>query len=139
MKKQISTQEVSLKAWVVFCRNSDIWWLRFFKRGFKHCFLILNDGCNWITYDPMSAFTEISVQKTPISFNLPEWFSKRGDKVVPSIVEKRHKVAPVSLFTCVEGVKRVLGIHDFWILTPHQLYKHLTKFEEEIITTERNC
>lgn len=125
MKTDTLIPEANLRAWVVFCKNTDIWWLGFLKKGFRHCFLVLNDGYNWITYDPMSAFTEITVQKTPISFDLPEWFSQRGDKVVSGIIKKQRKITPISVYTCVEGVKRVLGIHDFWILTLHQLYKYL--------------
>ncbi len=127
MKRESFTQEIDLKAWVVFCKNTDIWWLRFLKIGFRHCFLILNDGKNWITYDPMSAWTDIKVQQTPIDFNLPKWFSNRGDIVLPSIIKRKRNMAPISIYTCVEGVKRVLGIHSFWIWTPYQLYKHLTE------------
>ena len=36
------------------------------------------------------------------------------------------KPAPFMLFTCVEAVKRVLGIHRRGIVTPWQLYRHLT-------------
>jgi hypothetical protein len=35
------------------------------------------------------------------------------------------KAAPFMLFTCVEAVKRVLGIHRRGIVTPWQLYQHL--------------
>jgi hypothetical protein len=116
-----------LSVWVVFCKNTDIWWLRFLKNGFRHCFLVMNDGSNWITYDPMSSFTEIAVQKTPINFNLPKWFENRGDIVVSARMSRNRKIAPISMFNCVEGVKRVLGIHSFCIFTPYQLYKFLTK------------
>jgi len=116
---------IDTSAWVVFCKDTDIWWLRFLKKGYRHCFVILNDGRNWITYDPMSNFTDIAVLETPLSFDLPRWFSVKGYKVVSCFINRKRKIAPLFLFTCVEGVKRVLGIHKFRIMTPYQLYKYL--------------
>jgi len=113
----------NIKAWVVFCKNTDIWWLKFLKIGYRHCFLILYDGYNWITYDPMSSFTDINVHKT--EFHLPSWFSENGYTVVETSVRKCHTLAPISIYSCVEGVKRILGIQSFAVLTPYQLYKHL--------------
>ncbi|MCT4574810.1 MAG: hypothetical protein OIF36_04475 [Alphaproteobacteria bacterium] len=117
----------SNNAWVVFCKNTDLRILKFLKSGFKHCFVILNDGDNWITYDPMSSFTDIMVHKTPISFDLPGWFAKRGDKVIRTFKVKHNNVVPLSFYTCVESVKRILGINKVFILTPYQLYKYLIK------------
>jgi hypothetical protein len=36
------------------------------------------------------------------------------------------RLAPVRPFTCVEAVKRLIGIHAPWTLTPWQLFGHLT-------------
>jgi hypothetical protein len=36
-------------------------------------------------------------------------------------------MAPISFFTCVEGAKRILGVHNIMIVTPWQLYKLLVK------------
>lgn len=115
----------NLRAWVVFCKDTDIWWLRFLKRGYRHCFVIINDGYNWITYDPTSAWTELKVQKTPITFDLPKWFSEQGNIIIKTLIQKRYKLAPISFYTCVESIKRVLGIHNFFIFTPYQLHKYL--------------
>jgi hypothetical protein len=35
------------------------------------------------------------------------------------------RMAPVLPFTCVEAVKRILGIHAWAVVTPWQLYRHL--------------
>jgi hypothetical protein len=124
-KKSTTNYNLNLKTWVVFCKNTDIWWLKFLKKGFRHCFLILNDGSNWITYDPMFSCTEITVHKTSINFDLPNWFIKNGYTIISSHIIKQKNMAPISIFNCVESVKRVLGIHNLFIITPYQLYKHL--------------
>ena len=50
------------RAWVVFCGDADLWWLRLLRPGFRHCFVALNDGTHWITMDPLSPHLEIAVQ-----------------------------------------------------------------------------
>ena len=37
------------------------WWLRFFPRGFRHCFALVRDAGRWVVVNPMSHWTEISV------------------------------------------------------------------------------
>jgi len=129
MKQYDYIPRSQFNVWVIFPKKSDLWWLRFLKKGYRHCFLILNDGDNWITYDPMSTFTEIIMHKFPRCFNLPRWFDNRGDKVVPAKIIRQTNIAPFGMYFCVEGVKRILGIQKFWILTPYQLYKYIKKLE----------
>lgn len=117
----------NLKAWVVFSGQADRPWLRLLRPGFRHCFVILNDGRHWLSFDPMLNHIDLRVHDhVPAEFDLPRWLRERGQKVVVAPVDhSRKKPVPVSLFTCVEAVKRVLGLHRFFILTPWQLYCHL--------------
>tara|TARA_B100001179_G_C18564594_1_gene392178 strand:+ start:564 stop:986 length:423 start_codon:yes stop_codon:yes gene_type:complete len=118
--------KTSERMWVVFSGHSELKILHFLKKGFRHCFVVLNDGKNWITFDPLSHHTEIVVQKLPFSFDLIGWLTAKDYKILPANPNyKRTKPAPLMLFTCVEAVKRVLGIHDRYIITPYQLYKFL--------------
>ncbi len=119
----------NLKAWVVFSGQADRPWLKFLRPGFRHCFVILHDGQHWLSFDPMLNHIDLQVHShVPDDFDLPGWLRRRGQRVVKAPVDHSHKnSAPVSLFTCVEAVKRVLGLHRFFILTPWQLYCHLKK------------
>lgn len=118
------------EAWVVFTGQTDLPWLKIFKPGFRHCYVLLNDGHHWLSFDPLSNYTDVSVHHLPPAFNLPLWMKDRGHKVVPARVERSLKPAPWMVFTCVEAVKRVLGIHARFIFTPWQLYRHLTKHHD---------
>lgn len=120
------------KAWVVFSGKTELPWLRFLKPGFRHCYALLHDGVNWITVDPLSHFTEVAVHRhVPADFSLPDWLTGRGMTVVPvDAASIPLKPAPWMMFTCVEAVKRILGIHRRLILTPWQLYKFLTSTEQ---------
>jgi hypothetical protein len=116
------------KAWVVFSGRADLAWLRLLRPGFRHCFAILHDGCNWISFDPLSNYTDVTALHLPCDFDLPGWLAARGYRVVRAPVD-RHvaKPAPVMVFNCVEAVKRLLGLHKRSIITPWQLYRYLTR------------
>jgi len=32
------------KAWVVFSGEADLPWLKILKEGYRHCYVLLNDG-----------------------------------------------------------------------------------------------
>ncbi len=115
------------KAWVVFSGQTELSYLKLLKNGFRHCFIILKKGDHWISLDPLAHKTEIELHYLPQNFDLPSWLKKRGNVVVETKLKAAPlKALPVSLFTCVEAVKRVLGLHSWKVLTPWQLYKHLT-------------
>lgn len=117
------------RAWVVFSGYTEITWLRWLKPGFRHCFVILNDGQCWMSLDPLMNHTEVSVHHhLPAEFDLPGWLESRGHKVIAAHVARdRARCAPLMLFTCVEAVKRILGLHNARVLTPWQLYRYLRR------------
>ena len=119
------TPQTMQKAWVVFSGQTDLRWLKILRPGFRHCYMVLHDGEHWITYDPLSSYTDITVHHLPPDFDLPHWMIERT--LVPANMTRIPKQAPWMLFTCVEAVKRVLGIHNRFIITPWQLYRHLRK------------
>lgn len=126
--------ENNQKAWVVFTGETDIPWLKFLKDGFRHCFVLINDGTRWISIDPLAPYTDIEIHyHVDSDFDLPDWLCSRGYKVVPSDINKTHKTpAPWMLCSCVESIKRILGIHKRLILTPWQLYQYLIKQNNNI-------
>lgn len=127
MSGLFSTMAEGRSAWVVFSGQTEISWLKFLKPGFRHCYVLINDGERWTSIDPLSNVTEVSVHHhVPAEFDLPGWLSSRGNRVVKAPIRRDiTKAAPFMLFTCVEAVKRVLGIHRRCIVTPWQLYRHL--------------
>lgn len=124
-----NTQNLPQDAWVVFTGETDWPWLRLLRRGFRHCFIILNDGRGWVSLDPLLNHTDVQVYRhLPADFDLPGWLKGRGLLVMPADLDRTKKrPAPLMLFTCVEAVKRVLGLHARFVLTPWQLYRHLQK------------
>ena len=114
------------KAFVVFVGQADFYWLRWLKPGFRHCFVLLNDGERWISIDPLMNHMDVQVHSVPYNFDMGAWLEDRGHRVVPADLCRSHeRPAPFMAFTCVEAVKRVLGLHDWRVMTPWQLYKRL--------------
>lgn len=119
------------KAWVVFTAEADWPWLKMLKPGFRHCFVLLHDGEHWVSLDPLLNHTDVQVHNVPPDFNLPGWLRRRGHRVVMAPVNRAHlRPAPFMMFTCVEAVKRVLGLHAWHVLTPWQLYRHLERLND---------
>lgn len=115
--------------YVVFEDNVSLWWLRFLKPGFRHCYLLFmtEDQQKLLKINPMS--NQISIQLLTVGgvmeviHNLEMSPLKTVCRV--HIQPAPLKCAPIMAFTCVEMVKRTLGIHDFKIITPYQLYKKI--------------
>ncbi|PCI00696.1 MAG: hypothetical protein COB76_03000 [Alphaproteobacteria bacterium] len=114
--------------WAVFCDETDIGFLKILKRGFRHCFLILKTSDHWVIVDPRANKIDVEVLKYPPHFNLPRFFSNDGKTVVKvQGIKTAKKIAPIFPMSCVETVKRVIGLHNRWAITPYQLYRVLTK------------
>lgn len=116
------------KVWVVFSGQADLPYLKILKKGFRHCFVVIKQDGHWLTLDPISSYTELLVHPVPTEFDLPGWLRARGHKVIAAPLNRNiRKPAPAALFTCVEAVKRILGLHNRLIFTPWQLYRHLRR------------
>lgn len=116
------------EAWVVFSGEADIWWLKILKPGFRHCFALARDDKNWIVLDPLSPHLEVAVLPLPRDFDVPNWLRSQNLTVIDAPIQRQHRrAAPINWFSCVEVIKRFLGIHSRRIMTPWQLYRFLNK------------
>jgi hypothetical protein len=115
-------------ALVIFTGETDITWLKVFKSGFRHCFACVHTAGQWILYDPLAHVTTLSLYSDIDSVDLEFWFRQHGCSVIRTTLKPaRLKKSPPGFFTCVEAVKRVLGIQTLFVQTPWQLYRHLSK------------
>jgi len=123
-------EEDAPRAVVVFSGRADLAWLRLLRPGFRHCFILLHTGKGWLYLNPLAHRTEISLLDLPGEFDVAGWYRQR-DMVALTTRPRRppHRAAPWRPHTCVETVKRILGIHAGWVLTPWQLYRHIVASE----------
>ncbi|HEY1096918.1 MAG TPA: hypothetical protein VGF14_06725 [Alphaproteobacteria bacterium] len=114
------------EAWVCFSGETELWWLRALKKGFRHCFAIARNQNHWLAIDPLSPHLEITILPVPPSFDLPHWLQQNGLTLMRAPIRRDlQNPAPFFIFSCVEVIKRFLGIHRRRIVTPHQLYAFL--------------
>lgn len=119
------TQE---KALVVFSGETDIAWLRLLKPGFRHCFVILKTPDRWISIDPLAHMTRIGLPDVEADFDMGGYLRGEGMRVIETnLRDAPPAIAPPMLCTCVEIVKRIIGIQQWGVITPWQLYRFLQK------------
>lgn len=116
------------RALVVFSGRAGVSWLRWLRPGFRHCFVALDDGIEWLTVDPLLHRLEVRASGLSSEFDLASEY-RRMDLVVleVALAPVALRAAPPGLFTCVETAKRLLGIRAWRILTPWQLYRFLSR------------
>jgi hypothetical protein len=55
---------------VVFADHAGCAWLRFLRRGFRHCFVVLRAGSVWLACEPLKDRIELDVLRLPPEFDL---------------------------------------------------------------------
>lgn len=114
------------QALVVFAGHADLKWLQVLRPGFRHCFALLARPGGWVVYNPLSHFTELEVLDDRPASDLMQWLRGQGYRVLACQAAEPVPVpAPWRPYTCVEAIKRVLGLRAPWVFTPWQLYRFL--------------
>lgn len=112
------------EVWVAFSGECDFAPLKILKAGFRHCFVLMRCPSGWVVIDPLLHKTDVSLIAVD---DLPRALRLQGCIVVraPNMGEPSRKCL-VSPFTCVEAVKRIIGLRGFWVMTPFALYRRLS-------------
>lgn len=129
MNRELSGLKRFKNAYVVFVDNTSLWWLKLLKRNFRHCYVLfqVDETGTWLELNPMSNQTIINLYEYSPDFDYISYLesSERAICTRINIVHAPLKTAPLMAFTCVEFVKRIIGLHSRKVFTPHQLYKKM--------------
>jgi hypothetical protein len=112
---------------VIFSGDTSLSCLKILRPGFRHCFVAVCRNDHWIICDPLCHRIDLLVINRNTTSDLGNWYRHHGLRVIETRVRAAPlRVAPLRPFTCVEAVKRVLGIHARSVNTPWQLYRYLS-------------
>lgn len=134
-------------ALVVFSDRTTLRRLKCLARGFRHCFVVVRDGAgrpgtaqaadgHWLLLDPLADRFVVSALAPRKNRPLPAdqlalGLRRLGYRVAAARImtpaPAKARPAPVRPLTCVEAVKRILGLRLPWTFTPRQLHRHLTQ------------
>ena len=111
-----------MKALVVFVEDNShpLSWM--LKKGFKHCFICLNNDGLWLLVDAAKGVPVVKYLCED-DFDLKNFYTDKGFTVIESEQGKALK-SPLVLRNCVGMVKSVLCKGGFSV-TPYGLYKRL--------------
>ncbi len=127
----------AITGWAVigFAEQTRIWWLRGLKPGFRHCFAYRWHPQGWLLLDPLSHHLWLDLLPCQHGAAAPEAALELAAALrlggymalaVP-IRQPPPRLAPPLPLSCVEVVKRLLGLQSWQISTPWQLFCELRK------------
>lgn len=121
-------------ALVVFVDDTEVNWLRTLRPGFRHCFAALEAERGWLICDPLKGEIALSFLQVDEDFDLAAFYVGQGHSVLtgwamPKPVRRWHLPEPL---TCVAIVKKLLRVDAPCVLTPWQLFRHLSKIEQGV-------
>ncbi|MBV6633191.1 MAG: hypothetical protein KI792_09190 [Alphaproteobacteria bacterium] len=131
-----SSQEPQPRIFIVFSGETELRWLRILKPGFRHCFALIDNGRHWTVFEPLSGYFEVQSLDVSSSVDLPLLYAANPQMTV---IEAEHVTRPASqappaILSCVEAVKRLIGLHNPLIVTPYQLFRHLQRQQNASIS-----
>lgn len=114
---------------VVFSGQTELPALHLLAPGFRHCFIALALGGAWVVINPLAHRTTLELLPASLGLTagaVAAFFADQGLIAVPCTTQEPPRcLAPLRPYSCVEEVKRLLGLHAPAILTPRQLYRTL--------------
>ena len=123
--------------YIIFENDTDIGFLKFLKKGFRHCFVVCKFKEEWVILDPLASSFSVNIIKISEVTDIIKIYKNMGHKILRvSPIEKPSKMAPIGLFTCVEFIKRFIGIRNYRLITPYSLYTYMIINRKKFLTNE---
>jgi hypothetical protein len=117
------------EALVVFEDRTDARALRWLRPGFRHCFCLTGDDRRWTLFDPLKGRLAVAAVDGLPAAELAAHLATDGRHVLHGIVTDPGVPAWPGLrpLTCVEIVKRLVGLSAAAVVTPRQLHACLLR------------
>lgn len=110
----------------MFEDRASVPFLRWLRPGFRHCFCLVRRPVGWIVCDPLKSSLTLEVIACYQETDLLDHYSRlQMTALAGNAVEPPLGFGLLRPLTCVEVVKRVLGLRAPGVWTPYQLYRAL--------------
>lgn len=114
------------RAVVVFEDRAGARSLVWLRAGFRHCFCLVRRPAGWIVCDPLKSITRLDVVADYAESELLSHYARLGMVAIAGDCSSGSRRGSVLRpLTCVELVKRIVGLHAATVWTPYQLYRAL--------------
>lgn len=125
-----TSKKTTVDWFIIFTQSRcKMWLMKFLKKNFSHVYAAKKSpgGQFWIIVNPLLPFLSCELLLVD-QYPHPRLFVENGAVILPvkAYIKNEARWA-FCVFNCVEVVKALLGIKSFWVFTPWQLYKYLTK------------
>lgn len=126
-----NTAQMTQRALVAFSGKTELTWLHMLRPGYRHCFVVIEHisqegDASWVLYNPLSTGTQLAVWSSANDETIRTWLVQQGYEVlVARALPATERIFCWRPYTCVEAIKRLLGLHAPQVFTPWQLYKAL--------------
>jgi hypothetical protein len=118
---------VAREALVVFEDRSDARLLRWLRPGFRHCFCLTGGDRRWTLCDPLKSHLAIVSIDGLTAPDLARRLGTPGRRVLHGMLGTSDPSPSLRPLTCVEIVKRLIGLQAPCVVTPYQLYRRLLR------------
>lgn len=117
-------------AYIAFSGDTEIRFLRCLKKGYRHCFIVLEFDHYWCSIDPLATYCDVQIFDKQSFPDMPLWLRYQGHDIVrTSLQRKALRPRLFDHWSCVSLIKRVLGIQKWWLFTPWQLRRYLNSYQ----------
>ena len=103
------------------------WFHRFIHPEFQHCYAMKKSeaGLFWMIVNP--SWSHVSVEyRLATTFPDPRDYVGEYARIVKyqAVIDPQGSCTQLNVLACVDIIKRFLGIRNWRIITPYQLYKY---------------
>ncbi|NTU49599.1 MAG: hypothetical protein HGA59_09555 [Chlorobiaceae bacterium] len=115
--------------WAVVFAPADRWvWFNLFTgRKYAHIFAMTEAAEGKImVVDPLLTGLDVRIYDTGLAKEMREQID-HGRKIIVVDAPEERKPRLYGVYTCVTVIKSLLYVRAWWVITPKQLYNHLTR------------
>jgi hypothetical protein len=113
--------------YIVFGESKhEHWFIRLLPPSFQHVLAVRDDGEYWTIINPLCSHIDTRVVLKGDCADIVQLYPNSIILSHKAVLESEAMTWCLGINSCVDVVKRVIGLRAFWVWTPRQLFKRLS-------------